>query len=263
MLEKPAGQTPLQAIESWKAANPEFAEVPATYAGRLDPMASGKLLVLLGDECRRAAKYTGLDKEYEIEVVFGIGTDTGDALGKPSVGAPGSLSVEDIARVTRAVLGSHTVPYPAFSSKTVNGVPLFQYALDGRLGEIEIPAHTETVHAIRIREFCRITGAELLERIRAHLAHVPRTDDPSRRLGADFRQDEIRAAWEDALAGQAGAPFPLARFAVTCATGTYMRTLAERLGAQLGTSGFALSIRRSKIGRYRKIGPLGFWARTY
>lgn len=41
VLEKPTGETPLMAIKRWKIANPEYSEVPASYAGRLDPMASG------------------------------------------------------------------------------------------------------------------------------------------------------------------------------------------------------------------------------
>ncbi len=52
------------------------------YAGRLDPMASGKLLVLLGEECKVQEKYHGLDKEYEFSLLFGIESDTHDVLGR-------------------------------------------------------------------------------------------------------------------------------------------------------------------------------------
>ena len=46
LIEKREGQTPLQALDELRIARPELAEVSLTYAGRLDPMASGKLLVL-------------------------------------------------------------------------------------------------------------------------------------------------------------------------------------------------------------------------
>ena len=49
--------------------------------GRLDPLAEGVLLILIGDECKNKEKYLGLDKEYEVAIIFGISTDTGDALG--------------------------------------------------------------------------------------------------------------------------------------------------------------------------------------
>ena len=53
-----------------------------TYAGRLDPMASGVLLVLAGEETKNKDKYLGLDKEYDFEILFGFATDTYDILGK-------------------------------------------------------------------------------------------------------------------------------------------------------------------------------------
>ena len=81
ILEKEVGETPLIALRKWKEQNPEYKDVIASYAGRLDPMASGKLLVLFGEECKKQKSYTNLDKEYEIEVLFDVGTDTGDALG--------------------------------------------------------------------------------------------------------------------------------------------------------------------------------------
>jgi tRNA pseudouridine(55) synthase len=262
-LDKSVGQTPLQAIEAWRAQNPEYTDAPATYAGRLDPMASGKLLILLGDECKKLKEYTGLDKEYEIEVVLGVGTDTGDALGLPVTGSQVHPSRKEVENACRAVLGSRLVPYPSFSSKTVNGIPLFQYALEGRLGEINVPTHIETIYMIRLHEYRQVSGAQLLARIQTHLTHVPRTDDPVKRLGADFRQDEIRTAWKKELETRKDAQLLIIRLPVICASGTYMRTLAERLGKELGTAGFALTIHRSKIGRYRKIGPFGFWTKRY
>jgi tRNA U55 pseudouridine synthase TruB len=263
VLNKSVGQTPLQAIEEWRQQHPAYAAVPASYAGRLDPMASGKLIVLLGDECKRLKEYTGLDKEYEIEVVLVIGTDTGDALGMPTAQAAPTLSLQQLQRAYIAVTGTHEVPYPSFSSKTVNGIPLFQYALEGRLSEIEIPTHAETIYSIRTDTIEHVSGADLLSRIQPHLRLAPRTDDPAKRLGADFRQDDIRAAWVNELEKHAGSSFSLVRLRATCASGTYMRTLAERLGKELGTTGFALSITRTRIGTYKKLGPVGLWTKRY
>ena len=52
-----------------------------TYAGRLDPMASGLLIVLAGEETKNKEKYLNLDKEYLFEVLFGFKTVTYDFLG--------------------------------------------------------------------------------------------------------------------------------------------------------------------------------------
>ena len=82
MLEKAVGETPLSCAEAFRSNHPELDGVSMAYAGRLDPMASGKLLVLLGDECKNQTAYHGLDKEYEFSVLLGIGSDSHDVLGR-------------------------------------------------------------------------------------------------------------------------------------------------------------------------------------
>ncbi|HEX2792650.1 MAG TPA: hypothetical protein VHO23_02960 [Candidatus Paceibacterota bacterium] len=266
VLEKPVGQTPLEAITAWKAKNPAYADTPACYAGRLDPMASGKLLVLLGDECRRQKDYHGLDKEYAIEVVLDLATDTGDALGIPrAAGNDTEMDRKKLAGALKRLLGTHAVPYPAYSSKTVNGKPLFQYALEGSLNTIEIPVHDETIYAMRVSEVRTMAAPKLAERIDTLVAQAPRADEPAKALGADFRQDAIGSAWKELFAS-ASLPdrsFTVVSLRVTCASGTYMRTLACRIAAGLGTSGFALSIHRTRIGRHLRLGPLGLWTKEY
>lgn len=263
-LEKPIGQTPLAALTAWKAAHPEYAQVPATYAGRLDPMAEGTLLVLLGDECKRQEKYRGLDKEYVIEVLLDLGTDTGDVLGMPE--ASGTDTHPSRAQV-RAILatetGTKTVPYPAFSSKPVGGAPLFVYALAGTLGSIRIPEHEEAFYRIELLSQETIEREQLEERIASLLARAPRAPEDSKALGADFRQDAIRTAWTELFAREPSRSYALLTLRVTCASGSYMRTLAERLGKGLGTRALALSIRRTKIGRYRQLLGTGLWTRVF
>ncbi|MES2668617.1 MAG: hypothetical protein V4644_02930 [Patescibacteria group bacterium] len=263
VIEKALGQTPLAALEAWRARNPAHAALPATYAGRLDPMAEGKLLVLLGEECKRQEAYRGLDKQYEIEVVLGLETDTGDALGMPSEGSSALPSAAAIRKVVRSLEGTVTLPYPAYSSKTVAGKPLFQYALEGTLGTIEIPTHTETLYRIRHHGTTRIPKAELEEWIADILSRAPRAEEASKELGRDFRQDDIRAAWTALFRSMQRQDFMLLRLCVTAGSGAYMRTLAERIGALLGMPGMALSIRRTKIGTYRTLLGKGFWTKEY
>jgi len=261
VLEKTVGQTPLQAIERWKSENPLFKDTAACYAGRLDPMASGKLLVLLGDECKRQDRYHGLDKEYEIGVLLDIKTDTGDILGMPVyTGIESRPDVNEVRKVLAAERGSKHVPYPAYSSKTLNGKPLFMYALEGALDSIEIPVHPETIYRSTLLKKEKIPATELRTRIRSSLLDIPRSQDASKALGADFRQDAIRDAWEELFSTLPERSFIVLSLRVSCGTGTYMRSLAERIGAALGTTALALSIRRTRIGTYW---PPGIWVRDF
>ena len=90
IIYKKVGETPLEALENFRTkrldeGHVEYRNIPMTYAGRLDPMAEGDLLILIGEECKKKDAYLGLDKEYEVEVLFGIETDTHDVLGIPKV----------------------------------------------------------------------------------------------------------------------------------------------------------------------------------
>jgi tRNA U55 pseudouridine synthase TruB len=302
VLNKKRGQTPLELLQQLKSSRAELADVPLSYAGRLDPMAEGKMLALVGDECKRQAKYTDLDKEYEVTILLGAKTDTGDLLGlvdmfaksspKDMLNSSASSNIynvytdEKLLKAIKRELGSHSRKYPAFSSKTVQGKPLFLYTLENRLQEIQIPEHIETFYKISFNRknnsngkdngrkyFEPISANELQKRILDALAVVPRSDEPSKRLGEDFRQDVVRARWNEFFVAQKKteeAEFFLLHVRVTCGSGAYMRTLAERIGSSLGVPALAFSINRTKMGRFIRIGPsgapsffTGFWIRQY
>src|SRR4051812_2270372 len=78
---KPIGFTPLQVIEKLREKFPEYKNVKIGYAGRLDPLAHGVLLLMIGDATKEREKYLGLDKSYEFEAVLGVSTDSYDVLG--------------------------------------------------------------------------------------------------------------------------------------------------------------------------------------
>lgn len=245
-IEKAVGQTPLEALQAWRVQHPTYADVPACYAGRLDPMASGTLLVLLGDECKRQKDYTKLDKEYDIEVLLDVVSDTGDILGIVSGSEQETVPTQtDLKAAYQREIGTHLRAYPVYSSKTVNGTPLFLHALRGTLDTIAIPTHDETIHSISYRGSCSLTNEELRERITSLLSLAPKSDEPSKKLGADFRIHAVRNSWTTVLLTPRS--YTILKLRVRCGSGTYMRSLASRIGEALGTSALALSIHRRRI----------------
>ena len=81
LLYKNLGETPHEAILRYKKDHPEHKDLTMTYAGRLDPMAEGVLLVLSGDLVFEKDKFLDLPKNYEFEILWGFETDTLDLLG--------------------------------------------------------------------------------------------------------------------------------------------------------------------------------------
>lgn len=260
VLDKAIGQTPLETLRIWKEAHPQYKDIPASYAGRLDPMASGKLLVLLGDECKKQTHYTGLDKEYEVSIVLDLSTDTGDVLGLPHYASKVTNTTRpEIEEALVHEIGTRTHKYPIYSSKTVGGIPLFLHALRGTLSEIDIPTHPETIFDIALLSCTEVSADTVYGYITQALRVVPRDDAASKKEGADFRQDVIREAWQLLFAPIPPRSFTVIKIRVVCGSGTYMRSLAERIGHALGTSAFAISIHRTKIGKRKVLGPLSFF----
>ncbi len=249
-IYKNVGETPLQALENFrlekmKAESSEreaWEAAPMTYAGRLDPMAEGILLILIGDECKKKEKYLGLDKEYEIEVVLGINTDTYDALGLAEIHEKGGDNINikdidltgiDLTKYRRRYIQK----YPPYSSKNIHGKPLHSLARTGNLPD-EMPQKEVEIYSIENIGTESISPVMLLERIKKMIGAV----------SGDFRQDEIKRKWSEVLSFSKTAPlFHLMKIKVTCSSGTYMRSLADQIGKDLGVGAFALSIKRTAL----------------
>ncbi|OGG60299.1 hypothetical protein A3C89_00900 [Candidatus Kaiserbacteria bacterium RIFCSPHIGHO2_02_FULL_50_50] len=259
VLEKKVGETPLSCAETYRAQHPELAGVPLAYAGRLDPLASGKLLVLVGDECKQQEKYHGLDKEYVIDVVLGVGSDTGDVMGRlQPVEAPKAVPTAlAFSELTEKLSGKTlSLPYPAFSAKTVQGKPLHTWAVEGRLHEITIPKQTAPLYAMSFLGMRTIPGYALAEVALAKMNTIPPVTDLRKALGNDFRRGDIREDWHQFAKAHDATPFVVATFRVSCGSGMYMRTLANEIAKHFGAIGLCLEIHRAKIGKLRTF--LGF-----
>lgn len=248
MLEKQVGETPLAALEAYRSKHPKLTGVPMAYAGRLDPMASGKLLILIGDECKKQEKYHGLDKEYVVSVLFGTSSDTGDVLGRITAQkhAP-NVSLGDIRRVLPDLLGTITLPYPHFSSKTVKGKPLHVWTLEGRLHEIEIPMYTGTIKTLELEKIEQKKGSEIGKEVLQKIETIPPVTEESKALGRDFRRDDVRTDWNQFMKAHENDVYTIVTIRTRVSSGVYMRSLAEVIAAKLGTTSLAYHIHRSRI----------------
>jgi tRNA pseudouridine55 synthase len=119
-------------LSSASAIGNRRATIPLGHAGTLDPLASGVLLVLVGEATKVSRFLLSLPKEYVAGVLFGRRTDTDDITGKTLDERP----VRDLtAESVRVALGRFTgeieqVP-PAFSALKQDGEPLYRLARRG------------------------------------------------------------------------------------------------------------------------------------
>lgn len=264
-LHKEVGETPLQVLNTYKEQYELPSNLKLAYAGRLDPMASGKLLVLVGDECQKQhTHYLDLDKEYVFEVLFGFRTDSGDVLGIAKHQPTQQFTDDELRQITKKFIGPVSFPYPKFSSKTVQGKPLFVWTLENRLNEIEIPYRDSIIYSLNYISSQSIGVTSLHTEILAKINSLPPVTESSKALGNDFRRADILPQWEQVFTEiHPNQEFQIAQFKCRASSGTYMRTLAEKIAHELGTIGLAYSIHRTKIGRFKKFGRLGFWIKKF
>ena len=263
-IYKPVGLTPYQSVLQYKKQFPEYADLTISYAGRLDPMAEGLLLLLVGDENKKRNEYEKLRKTYEFTILLGIETDTYDTLGivknpKHEAQMPKqALNASDfdirISNLLSSFIGKQIQSYPPYSSKAVKGKSLYWWARENRLDEIKIPSHeieiydlqlmsTEEIRISRLDrdpEWQRPSGQDLRFKIQENI----------KKVNGNFRQEEILKAWEDFFIKKKHTEFPIFHCKITCSSGTYIRGIVHEIGQKLDSGAIALSIKRTKVGEY-------------
>lgn len=127
------------------------------HAGTLDPIATGLLIVAVGEATKLLEYVVGQDKVYEAECVFGAVTDTYDADGIVELTSFGGedfiskLSVDSIKKVVQQFTGEIDQIPPRFSAKKIRGVSAYKLARKGE--EIEMKSCKVIVEKIEILSF--------------------------------------------------------------------------------------------------------------
>ncbi|MDQ3089780.1 MAG: hypothetical protein M3Q24_01325 [bacterium] len=237
-LYKNLGETPLETIERFRNENPTYKEVKMTYLGRLDPMAEGLLLVLAGNT-KNKNQYLEMDKTYEFEVMWGFETDTYDILGLNTAKGRQPVKLENkIPNLLKEIKNKKNQSYPPYSSRTVEGKPLFEWAREKRIKEIDIPTRGIKIFAIEHLDTRIVNGKDLLEDILTRIDLVR----------GNFRQVEIKKSWLNNLSEKD--MVLLSTFRADVSTGTYIRGLASEMGKILECGGITNSIKRTRMGNH-------------
>ncbi len=236
---KPLGWTPLACIEALKELQPDYRDTPITYAGRLDPMAQGVLLLLTGEDRHNKPDFLELSKTYEATIVFGLASDTHDALGMISLVDPPPR--EAVESALSALLGTHILPFPAYSSFKVSGKPLHWWAREGRLHEIKRPVKEMTVLATNTQTISMGTLKDIRETATEQIALVK----------GNFRQPSILDTWNTLNLSETS-ELSVATLLLEVTSGTYIRSLAHWLGKQAQSDALLLSLKRTDIGPFNQ-----------
>ena len=229
-LYKPIGKTPLEIIQSVN-------DKKKSYAGRLDPMAHGYLLVLTNIDCLKQNTFHNTKKIYIFQLLFGIETDTLDILGFVKETNNLIIDNENIKKVIEKNVCSFDQEYPAYSSVRVNGKPLWYWAKNNMLDKINIPKKKVNVDSMEITNIKIINFRDLRLKILNNLKLLGDRKN-------QFRESDIRKQWEKFNYEN---EYKVITVKSLVSGGTYIRELCKKISKDLNTVGLALDIYRDKI----------------
>lgn len=215
LIDKPSGITSFDCI---RILRKKLGIRKMGHAGTLDPMATGLMLIGVGDGTKKLQEFLKLDKTYEAEILLGVQTDTGDITGRVMEHEVCTMEHEEerIKEILKGMEGKLNLPVPAYSAIKRGGEALYKKARRGEV--VDVP-----------RKTMEITSVEFLG------CHSTEKWNPGKALDSSLR-------WNDKLIVKA-------RFSVT--SGTYIRSLAEEFGRRLGVPATLASLRRTRIGEFK------------
>jgi tRNA pseudouridine55 synthase len=122
------------------------------HAGTLDPLATGVLVVALGDSLKILEFINDNDKEYIATAKIGLLTDTLDVTGKVLKEEKDfNITKEQLVSTLNNFLGTYLQEVPLYSSVKVNGKRLYKYAREEK--HVELPKREVNVSSIELLNF--------------------------------------------------------------------------------------------------------------
>lgn len=162
----------------------------AGHAGTLDPLATGVLLVCLGEATKISSHLMGLPKLYEATMILGESRDTGDVEGQviETASVP-ELTEAAILSAFASLTGEIMQTPPMYSALKRDGVPLYRLARKGII--VERQPRPLTIYEMKLLSF---EAAEIRFQVRCSKGTYVRTlvEDVGRALGSLAYMSDLR-----------------------------------------------------------------------
>lgn len=161
LIDKPEGWTSFDVVAKIRGKikreyitsgiQPTKKQLRVGHAGTLDPFATGLLIVLLGDACKKAGDFLKLDKTYEFTAKLGEASTTGDPEGETTHKSDIRPTEADVQAALGGFTGEITQIPPAHSAIKINGKRAYKLAREGK--EVEMPPRQVTVYSLELTEY--------------------------------------------------------------------------------------------------------------
>ncbi len=149
IIDKPSGITSHDVVSFIRK---KFKMRRVGHAGTLDPLATGVLVVLLGNATKLFDKFSSFDKAYEATLKLGMTTDTADIEGKVLSQSPfEEITKKQVEDAFGQFMGDIEQIPPMVSAIKVKGKRLYKLARQGI--EIAREPRKIKIHSLRLIQF--------------------------------------------------------------------------------------------------------------
>lgn len=125
LIDKPKGMTSHDVVHSIRRLS---SQKQVGHAGTLDPLATGLMVVLMGEATKLSDYILTGDKSYLVEALLGVKTDTGDTDGQTLETKQVSLDRTSLEEAVASLRGDFVWPVPIYSAVKVQGQKLYEKA---------------------------------------------------------------------------------------------------------------------------------------
>ena len=216
------------------------------HAGTLDPLATGVLMVCIGNATKRAEALQARDKEYIAGISFGATTPSYDLEKVPDCRfSTDAVNEASLRKALKSFLGEQEQIAPLFSAKSIDGVRAYELARKLYKRQALTQEQSELIRPARIR----IDELELLSFSESgNMLHAPDFDPDY----SGMTEDEILRAKEKNsrinVVDARSLGLPIAEIRINCTKGTYIRAFARDLGEALDSGAFLSYLIRTRSG---------------
>lgn len=217
IYNKNIGETMSEVIKRFSEENSIKEKI--AYAGRLDPLAYGKIVILTNNDIYKKDDYCNKSKIYETWMIDGIMTDTYDIMGLICTANTTTTPAPNIN-----VGCSYKQYYPPYSSIPIRygniRKPLWYYTKNKiAISEELIPYKQVTLYNSTKLDEKYISSNELLDIILDRISKV---------ITGDFRQDDITKQWKQLLCTTS--TYKISKWRFEISSGGYIRYIANSMG---------------------------------
>lgn len=121
------------------------------HTGTLDPIATGLLVLTIGNATKISELITGYKKEYIVTFKFGMETDTLDITGNKLFESNNQVNKEVLLEVLKKYKGKVIQEVPKYSAIKIDGKKLYEYARNNI--DIELPKREINIYELELLEY--------------------------------------------------------------------------------------------------------------